>query len=222
MNEATLALPITEVEALAREAGEATAKAVRLRAVEITSLELRTAFAGALAEVQAHWERHDAKQKAATKAPLALVAVIRDAYRAPKEAYEALETLIKGKLRDFEVRTAMATTEALARAQALSAAGDAAGAAAALATLGGVPENAPGMQVRHPWKMEVINLEIVPIQFHLPHFQALEAERARQVAERPDEMPVIPGVKFWRELQVTGAPTEPGDDGKPRRRRAKK
>lgn len=198
--------------ALRNEAQTLSERLAALRTFAITAPEQRAAFAQMLAAVQAMRKSLAARKKAATAAVRADLSAKCDHFRPAEDVCDALDARIKEILQEYEVRCSLAVSEATGRAQALVAMGDAAGAQAALATAGQaydvVSGAAPGMQVRHPWKFEVFNLSIAPMEYHLPHLQALEAEMRRQLAEKPDVLPAIPGVRFWRDLQIAGAPAE--------------
>lgn len=204
MKPTTAIAPVTDAAIIRAETEDAARKTAGLAKFEIATLAHRTAFASALAEVQAARKRCTEREKAATREPLAALDAARSVYRPAREAYETLEELIKQKLKDYEIRTAIATGEAVARAQEKAAAGDAAGAAAELATLTEALPNAPGMQVRHPWKYEVINTDLLAKQYLLPNYQVITAEMRKQLTERPGDAPVIAGVKFYRDLEIAG------------------
>ncbi len=198
-----------ETEALAVVQTEANAKLAALRAVKITSPQHKVAFAAALAWVQKEWKALDVREHAQTKPALEKINETRETYRGAKAAYKSLEEYLKESLHDYEVLCALEVGAATERAQALSAAGDVDGARAELMRAGESSDaalvDAPGMQVKHPWQWEVVNIEMLPREYLLANAKEIEAEKRRQLTAHPDVVPTLPGVKFSRGLQITGS-----------------
>lgn len=188
------------------ESSKAKAFLEALAAFEITTQDQRAACAAALADAQANWKRFDAQEKTLTKPKLSEVESAREIFRSPKAAFRVLEDLLKSKLKDYEVRTALQISDATEFAAMLSASGDTSGAHAAL-TAAGEPSGPapPGMQIRHPWQFDVINVEMLPRDYLLPNLKAITAYMRAELTKDPENAPVLPGVKFHRGLEIAGS-----------------
>ena len=185
---------------------EALAYFVALEKFVIVSHEQKAAVASALADASAKMKSLEAQEKTLTSPLAARLDSARDIYRPGKVAYKSLIDLLKRILHDYEVTTALQIADATERAATLAQAGDVAG--AHLALVGSPPptQDAPGAKVKHPWTFEVINAGLLPAEYLLPNYKAIEAHMRAELAKTPHETPVLPGVKFYRELQITAAP----------------
>lgn len=184
---------------LESERASAETKLLALRAFTIATHAHKIAFGAALAEVQASWRRLDEREKLVTKPLLAELESARELFRGPKVGYKSLESCIKEKLAEYETRCALEVADATERAEQLAAAGNAAGAHAALASVREAPLD-ESAAIKHPWQWEVINLDLLPREFVLPNPRAIDAHMRASLGTSPTEAPVLPGVKFTRGL----------------------
>ena len=182
---------------LEAEAHSAYGKLEALRAMPPITAELRPLFAQALQDAKASWARFDEEEKKITRPALIGVEAARNLFRAPKQYYRDIEDELKRRLREYAEGEAARVAEATEKAQALASSGDAEGAMALLAEVS-APDKVDGVQERSGWAFEVVNVELLPTEFLLPNLKALGAAMRVQLKERPEETPVIPGVKFSR------------------------
>lgn len=185
------------------------AKIVKLRAFKIQNQVQRAALAASIEDTKKGWARLDAIEKKIVAEPSKILDEAREVFRPAKAAYRDLEAVIKERLRSFEVEAALAVDATFAEAQALSQAGNAEGARRLLmqaAELDSTVQQTPdGMQVRHPWTFEVKAKELLPSQFTLPDVKAIYAEMQEQLRANPNAVPVVPGVTFYRDIEVTAS-----------------
>lgn len=205
----TMATPDLNPErtALQSQSDRARAMIAALSTLVITTPEMQAQIAAALAEVKGNWQRLDDREKLITKPALESIKSTRALFAEPKASLEKLEELFKTKLADYSARLSNELAEAQEKAQALASAGDMAGAAQALATIATPAVPIAGLSERHSWKAEVINIDLLPREYLLANLKAIGAEQKRQTAIAPDETPVIPGVKFTREIVIASKST---------------
>ncbi len=138
-------------------------------------------------------------EKSATAPALQSVETIRSWFRPARKQAEQAMTLWKGKIATYLKRQAEEQQAVQARLQTAAQAGKSDEVRQELARLETAPQ-AKGVSIRHVWKFQVINKNIVPTEFTIVDEAAITAEMKRQVAA--GETPVIAGVKFWQEQQV--------------------
>lgn len=183
----------------------------QLGPLTIQSVEQRAAFIEYLQQVKGKIKVLKDHLEAVTRPDATRLKLIREIIGIPINTYEAIEKLIKDRLGEYETRTALETQAAFDHAGALSAAGDTNGAMAALEAVAN--DNAPkvaGLVVKHPVKYEVKDLSLIPIEGHLPNLKWIAAEQKKQMAmiaesESPDDLPTIPGVRFYRDVQINAS-----------------
>ncbi len=198
-----------ELEPATREARMAI---VQLTPLVIQSIDQRAAFAEYLQRVKGEYSRLKAAKEAATRPDRTALKLKCEIYDEPMGMLETIEGLLKQKLGDFEVTLAIEVQTALENAATLAAAGDSTGAQLALASVANDTGTPEGMSVRHPIKWEVKDLSLVPLDGHLVNPKWIAAEQKRQMAlitededADPSALPTIPGIRFWRDIQIASA-----------------
>jgi len=199
----------TDIEALAVERTAALTKLDALRRVKIQTPAHKAAFAAALAHVKEEWKKLDAREKALIRPAMQSIDATRETFRGAKAAYVEIEAYIKAELADYETRCGLEVLAATERANELAAAGDADGAREALMRAGeadAAQDGVAGATVSHPWKWEIVNLEMLERRFLLVNAKELTAEMYAQLKANPDVEPVVAGVKFFRTIQISATP----------------
>ncbi len=213
MDLSTLAQYRPQLDAIALDAR---GKLDALRAMPPITVELRPLFAQALQDAKAKYAQLDAEEKKIARPTLLALEAARSLFRAPKGYYKDLEEELKRRLKECAETEAARAVEATERAQALAASGDAEGAMALLAEVSAPTEKIEGLQERHGWGLEVTNIELLPTEFLVPNLKALGAAMRMQLKERPDETPVIPGVRFSQTTIIASTARVAGNDGEGR------
>jgi hypothetical protein len=146
------------------------------------------------------------KQKRATKHITALLEEVRSWFRAPKQDWGKLETLLKQKIGDYELQKSKKKDEAIAQIAAASREQDYDKAYQASLVLNQESTKIAGVIKTEKWVLdeENVNLEKVPKEFLTIELnRAVVREYIRQFGKgRPED---LPGLPFKKEVGVTGS-----------------
>lgn len=143
-----------------------------------------------LRRVKARYREIEDKRKEITVPLNAALRAVNDLFRPPRERFEALERMLKDKIAAYLREKSAANVAAL---QAVSVAATPAQATAALATVAPVAPPV-GVSVRHVWKFEVTDPDLVPRELCSP-----DPKKIGQLAPGTD----VPGVRWFQEPVVS-------------------
>lgn len=150
--------------------------------------------AGIINELKDRAKQLETIEKSATRPALAGVEVIRSWFRPVRAAAAEARTIWDAKIIRYLTKQEQAQQEVQRKLEASVAAGDKVATTAALAKLEATPV-AAGASVVRTVGWEVINLELVPVDFI-----CVDDGAVKSVCTGAKELPVVPGIRFfWKQ-----------------------
>jgi len=169
-----------------------------LQEIEICDEDDHLMMVDGLREIK---ERHRLLEERRKKITVPLNEALREVnelFRAPKQALERCERLVKDKIANYLEGLNAANEKALAAAAEADSAEEAQEALAEVVPV----ETAKGISIRYKWRAEVFRPELVPYEFCSPDLNKIEVSMQQSANVLGEPMP-IPGVRFLKEPIVT-------------------
>ncbi len=164
---------------------------------DIETDEQQEEVAVILRDVKDRYRVLEEKRKEITVPLNAALRAVNNLFRPPREKFEALEHLLKGKITEYLARKAQENVAAL---QAAAVAKTSEEATEALATI--APVAPPqGVSVRQVWKFEVTDPDLVPRHLCSPDMKKISDELGKK-ADKYGQPDLIPGVRVYQEAVV--------------------
>lgn len=178
-----------------REAQAQAAKATEwlslLRSFVIQNDDQQEQIGGVLRDVKARYKEIEDKRTEITKPLNQALRAVNDLFRPPKQRFEELEKLLKGKITAYLEAKNRANEE---RLRQVAAAQTPAMAQLGLATVSPVAPPT-GVSVRHVWRFEITDPDLVPREYCSPD--------AKKIGVVDPTATTIPGVRFFQEPVVS-------------------
>lgn len=162
-----------------------------LRNFVVQSDEQQEQIAGVLRDVKTRYKLIEDKRTEITKPLNQALRAVNDLFRPPKQRFEELEALLKGKITAYLDAKHRANEE---RLRQVAAAQTPAMAQLGLATVSPVAPPT-GVTVRKVWKYEITDPDLVPREYCSPD--------PKKIAAADPSTAEIPGVRFFQEQVVS-------------------